>query len=199
MELVDSESAGGGTNRDLDESDTRLAVGLREHSPAALAEVYRRHGSAVVAHAGRIAQPAAAEDVAQEVFLALWRDPARFEPSRGSLRTYLLALVHHRSIDMYRSEESRRRRQDRFSSTPEAPSSIDDNVVAADQAAQVRASLDDLPPDQRLAIDLAYFGHHSYREVAQLLDQPEGTVKSRIRQGLQTLRKAPRLAVALSS
>jgi RNA polymerase sigma-70 factor (ECF subfamily) len=161
--------------------------------------VYRQHGAAVVAHARRLGQPEAAEDVAQEVFLALWRDPARFEPSRGSLRTYLLALVHNRSIDMYRSEQCRRRRQNSYTSTPEAQSSLDDTVVAAEQAASLRASLEELPSDERLAIDLAYFGHHSYREVALLLEQPEGTVKSRIRRGLQTLRAVPRLAEMMPS
>jgi RNA polymerase sigma-70 factor (ECF subfamily) len=198
---VDSEPAAGriSGSKGRDESDTGLALRLREHSPAALAEVYRRHGSAVVEHARRFGQPDAAEDVAQEVFLALWRDPARFEPSRGSLRTYLLALVHNRSIDMYRSEQGRRRRQVRFCSSPEARSSLDDTVVVAAEAAQVRASLDDLPATERVAIDLAYFGHHSYKEVAQLLDQPEGTVKSRIRHGLQTLRSAPRLVETVSS
>jgi RNA polymerase sigma factor (sigma-70 family) len=182
-----------------DESDTCLAFRLREHSPAALAEVYRRHGSAVVEHARRFGRSEAAEDVAQEVFLALWRDPARFEPSRGSLRTYLLTLVRHRSIDMYRSERSRRRRQERVASTPQAQPSIDDTVVAADQAVRVRVSLDELPSEERRAIDLAYFGHHSYREVAQLLGQPEGTVKSRIRHGLLTMQSATRLAEMVSS
>jgi RNA polymerase sigma-70 factor (ECF subfamily) len=196
---VSSESAERKSNRSngLDESDTSLAQRLREHSPAALAEVYRRHGSAVVAHARRVGQPDAAEDVAQEVFLVLWRDPARFDPGRGSLRTYLLSLVHNRSIDLYRSEESRRRRQDRYCAVPEARSELDDTVVAADQAAHVRASLDALPHNERVAIDLAYFGHHSYKEVAQLLEQPEGTVKSRIRHGLETLRSASSLAGAL--
>jgi len=161
--------------------------------------VYRRHGSAVVEHARRFGRAEAAEDVAQEVFLALWRDPARYEPSRGSLRTYLLTLVRHRSIDMYRSEQSRRRRQERVASTPQARPSIDDTIVAADQAGRVRVSLDELPADERRAIDLAYFGHHSYREVAQLLGQPEGTVKSRIRHGLQTMQSSTRLAEMVSS
>ena len=183
----------------LDESDTWLALRLSEHSPAALAEVYRRHGSSVVEHARRFGRPDAAEDVAQEVFLTLWRDPGRFEPSRGSLRTYLLTLVRHRSIDLYRSEQARRRRQEYVSSAPEARQSIDDTVVAADQSVRVRASLDELPAEERRAIDLAFFGHHSYREVAQLLGQPEGTVKSRIRHGLQTLQAATRLAELVSS
>jgi len=201
MALVNIEPVGGRTSSSegVAENDTQLAVRLRAHSADALAEVYRRHGHVVVAHAQRFCQPGGAEDIAQEVFLALWRDPARFDPSRGSLRTFLLALVHNRSIDMYRSEDSRRRRQDRFGATPEPRSGVDDTVVAADQAAQVRASLDELPSDQRVAIDLAYFGHHSYREVAQILEQPEGTVKSRIRQGLQTLRSTPRFAAAMSS
>lgn len=191
----------GGTTRSGDagdEGDACLALRLREHSPAALAEVYRRHGAAVVELARRFGQPGAAEDIAQEAFLALWRNPARYEPSRGSLRTYLLAQVHNRSIDSYRSEQCRRHRQDRFCSTPEVESSVDDTVAAADRAAYVRASLDELPTDERLAIDLAYFGHHSYREVAQLLDEPEGTVKSRIRHGLQTLRSTSRLAEMMS-
>jgi len=174
------------------ESDARLAVGLRQRSSDALAEVYRRHGGAVIGRArDRCGDPAAAEDIAQEVFLALWRDPTRFDPSRGSLRTYLLALTNHRSIDVYRSEQSRRRRQERCSSRTDTRPNPEDTVVATDEAARVRMSLDDLPSDERLAIDLAYFGYHSYREVARLLGEPEGTIKSRIRAGLHRLRSVP--------
>ncbi len=153
----------------------------------------------MVTHARRFGQPDAAEDVAQEVFLTLWCNPSRYDPSRGSLRTYLLTMVQNRSIDWYRSEQARRRRQDQAGSTPEVRSGVDDAVVAADQAAFVRASLDDLPTNERLAIDLAYFGQHTYVEVAELLGQPAGTVKSRIRHGLATLRAAPRLAELVSS
>jgi RNA polymerase sigma-70 factor (ECF subfamily) len=152
----------------------------------------------VVNHARRVGGTSAAEDVTQEVFLALWRDPDRFDPSRGSLRTYLLSLAQHRSIDLYRSEQSRRRRQDGYS--PQAPpeASPDDAVMAAEVSAFVRSALARLPPTERVAIDLAYFGHHTYREVASLLNQPEGTVKSRIRHGLQSLRAAPRFGAALA-
>jgi RNA polymerase sigma-70 factor (ECF subfamily) len=192
--LSDSSSA----RRDGADSDTRLVSGLQERSAAALAEVYRRHGRAVIEQARRCGYDNAAEDIAQEVFLSLWREPNRYQSSRGSLRTYLMCMTRHRAIDAYRSQEARRRRQDRYA-PPETEVSVDDSAVASAEASELRKSLDLLPSPERLAIELAYFGHHTYREVAQLLDQPEGTIKGRIRHGLQTLRSVQRFATASAS
>jgi RNA polymerase sigma-70 factor (ECF subfamily) len=171
---------------------------MDRHSEA-LAEIYRLHGAAVARQARlRCGDAAMAEDIAQEVFLTLWRDPARFDPARGSLRTFLLVLTNHRTIDLFRAEHARRVRQDRFYPVAPTAPTAEDNVIRADEASRVRAALEALPPDEREPIALAYFGHHSYREVAQLLGKPEGTVKSRIRAGLLRLRSARELAPALA-
>jgi RNA polymerase sigma-70 factor (ECF subfamily) len=171
-------------------SDANLVVAVgRWHEPA-LAEVYRRHGGAVHALARRILrsdQPA--EEVTQEVFLDLWRHPEKFDAQRGTLRSYLLARTHGKSVDVVRAEESRRRREERtVRETATAAYDIDREVWDMAVAAQVKDALAALPEDQRQPIELAYFGGRTYREVAALLDQPEGTIKSRIRTGLGRLR-----------
>ena len=178
------------------ESDTVLAGGLVRRSHDALAEVYRRHSPTVAAFVrSRTGNSGSADDIVQDVFLALWRDPNRFDPSRGSLRTYLLTVASGRVLDTFRSEAARERRQDRYHHEAPVGPDLEDSVVGADDAALVRRSLAALPAEERVAIDLAYFGHHTYREVARLLDKPEGTVKSRIRSGLTRLRSAPELAL----
>ena len=130
-----------------------------------------------------------AEEVVQEVFLRLWHRPDRFDPERGSLRSYLLAQTHGRSVDILRSEVSRRQREQRDArETAEADYDIEHAVVDLAVADEVREAMAVLPEGERAAIELAYFGGHTYREVASLLDEPEGTVKSRIRSGLRRLR-----------
>jgi RNA polymerase sigma-70 factor (ECF subfamily) len=127
--------------------------------------------------------------VLQEVFLRLWNEPDRFDPERGSLRSYLLAHAHGRSVDLIRSETSRRRREERGARlTAEAGYDLEHEVWDLELAGHVRDALGSLTDDERAAIELAYFGGHTYREVARMLDQPEGTVKSRIRAGLGRLR-----------
>ena len=125
----------------------------------------------------------------QEVFLRLWQTPEKFDPGRGSLRSYLLAQTHGRSVDILRSETSRRRREEReVRQTAESGYDIEREVMDLTVADQVKDVMDRLPVDERRAIELAYFGGHTYRQVAALLDQPEGTVKSRIRSGLRRMR-----------
>lgn len=160
----------------------------------ALAEAYRRHAGAVFGLARRVLfDKSAAEEVVQEVFLRLWNDPSKFDPARGSLRTYLLAQTHGRAVDKVRSDTARRRREDRDAQAKgrSAPQrSLDQEVVELIAAEKVRDAVNALSPDERKAIELAYFGGHSYREVAVLLEIPEGTIKSRIRSGMGHLRDA---------
>ncbi len=173
--------------------DEALIAAVGEGSQDALAEIYRRYGGAVWAVARRVCRNAElAEEVAQIVFTELWSRPGRFDPERGSLRPWLVAQAHSRAVDVVRSEDARRRRQERDAqlSPPSHSAEVEVEVNAAALAADVRAAVDRLPVDERDAILLAYFGGHTYTETAALLGAPEGTVKSRIRRGLQNLRRA---------
>lgn len=176
---------------DLSEySDAALAVGIARYRQEALAEAYRRHAGAVYGLARRLLMvESLAEEVVQEVFLRLWNQPDRYDPARGSLRSFLLAQTHGRAVDLLRSEGARRQREEREArSTAEAGYDIDHEVTDMATAERVRSSLAALPAGERAAIELAYFGGLTYREVARQLEEPEGTVKSRIRSGLKRLR-----------
>ncbi len=171
-------------------SDASLVVSVGRYHEEALAEVYRRHAGAVFALARRLlSDRTLAEEIVQEVFLRLWNDPDRYDPDRGSLRSYLLAQCHGRAVDLIRAESSRRRREEKENMlAAEAGYDLEHEVWDMAVADKVKAALRGLPDGERQAILLAYFGGHSYREVADLLDTPEGTVKSRIRAGLKRMR-----------
>jgi RNA polymerase sigma-70 factor, ECF subfamily len=177
-------------------SDAVLVLGVARGDQQALGELYRRYASAVWGLARRVTNDAhEAEEVCQTVFVNLWTAPERFDPTRGSLRSWLLAQAHRRAVDLVRSEVSRRQRQAREAQLSMASPRIDEvdtTVHAAALADEVRQAVEELPPAERDAIMLAYFGGRTYRETASLLGQPEGTVKSRIRSGLQNLRRALR-------
>lgn len=175
-----------------DASDERLVLAIARWRDDALAEAYRRHAGAAFALAKRLLWDAAvAEEVVQEVFVKLWHDPERFDSERGTLRSFLLAQIHSRSVDLLRSETSRRRREETEARmTAEAGYDVEHEVGDVILAEHVRDALGGIPAAEREPIELAYFGGHSYREVAQMLGEPEGTVKSRIRAGLKRMHGA---------
>jgi RNA polymerase sigma-70 factor, ECF subfamily len=173
-------------------SDAALVVAIGRYHEPALAETYRRHGGAVRALAQRVVgSDFLADEVTQDVFLRLWREPEQFDATRSGLRTYLVAIAHHRAVDLVRSEAARTAREQR-SAEPADTTGYDVEHLAWDlaMAEQVRIALDRLPDGERDAIQLAYFEGRTYREVASLLGEPEGTVKSRIRAGLQRMHRS---------
>lgn len=169
--------------------DTVLRERLLAGDELALSEAYHRHSGIVLGLAQKLTRNRTlAEDVTQEVFVRLWKQPDRFDPDRGMLRSYLLAQTHARSVDLIRSESSRRIREERDATLEAGPSmSIEDEVVELRMGEHIRHALRDLPAGERAAIEMAYFGGHSYRQVAELLGEAEGTVKSRIRSGMLRL------------
>jgi len=173
-----------------DTSDAALVVAIGRWREDALAEVYRRHAGAAYALARRLLNDKElAEEILQEVFLRLWNNPERFDPERGSLRSYMLAQTHGRSVDLLRSETARRRREERDArESPVFGNDIEREVIDLTVSEKVKEVVAGLPTDERQAIELAYFGGHTYRQVAVMLEAPEGTVKSRIRSGLRRLR-----------
>lgn len=171
-------------------SDATLVVAIGRYRQEALAEAYRRHAGAVFALSRRLLhEQSLAEEVVQEVFFRLWDTPEKFDAARGSLRSYLLAQCHGRSVDLIRSEQSRRQREVKeHRQRAESGYDVEHEVWDLAVAEHVREALVDLPEPERRAIELAYFEGHTYREVAEILDQPEGTIKSRIRAGMKRMR-----------
>lgn len=189
-----SESVPPALNAGEGPSDAELVRRLGDADGAALSQLYQRFGRPCYSLARRIcADEGLAEDVVQEVFLTLWRDPTRFDPSRGSFATWLLTLIHHKAVDAVRRESTIRRR---MVAAPEAGEDWSPlPVPGADQAAmarvaagQVHAALHRLPLEQRQVLALAYFGGHTQREIAVLMGVPLGTVKSRMFTAVQRLR-----------
>lgn len=171
-------------------SDAALVVSIGRYQQAALAEAYRRNAGAVYGLAKRLlSDHARAEEVVQEVFLRLWNTPDRFDPDRGTLRSYLLAQTHGRAVDIIRSDVARRNREERESlAQAEGGYDLAREVWDMALAGHVREAMAVLSAGERAAIELAYFGGRTYKEAADELGEAEGTVKSRIRVGLKRLR-----------
>src|ERR1700723_3336807 len=150
-------------------SDAQLVTSIGRYSEVALAEVYRRHGGAVYGLARRgLNNTTEAEDVTQEVFLRLWNQPDRFDPSRGNLRSFLLAQSHARAVDAIRSLNSRRAREAKDAQrTASGDYDMQHEVWDLALADKVSGALNQLPQDERRAIELAYFGGRTYVEVAE--------------------------------
>jgi RNA polymerase sigma-70 factor, ECF subfamily len=172
-------------------SDAVLVIATAQGDRSALAEIYRRHGGQVHRLAQRLlGDDRAAEDVTQDVFVRFWQNPSRFDPERGQLRSFLLMKAHGRAVDAMRADWARRKRDDLDALDAGRPTyDLEREVIELDLAERVGRALQELPDAERQAITLAYFGGHTYREVATFLGQPEGTVKSRIRSGLKTMRR----------
>lgn len=175
----------------LDQSWERMvAARLGAGDPAAFSECYRQLGSYVYGLAVRVLRDNdLAQDVTQEVFCQLWERPRSFDPDRGSLRSFLGVLAHRRSVDLIRRAEASKRREQAEGDTGRGTSTPDiaEDVQAGMAAEYVRRAVDQLPEDQRRPIVLAYFGGKTFREVAEILEIPEGTAKSRIRMALTKL------------
>jgi RNA polymerase sigma-70 factor (ECF subfamily) len=169
----------------------RIRTGDRE----ALDGLYDRFRRPAFALARRIlADDAMAEDVLQEVFLSVWRDPAAFDRTRGSVASWILAVVHHKAVDAVRREESQRRRralaEDELAlDAPMATRTVEDDAWSRMVAEQVRTALGTLSDPQREALTLAYYGGYTQREVAALTGAPLGTVKTRMLAGMRRLRE----------
>jgi RNA polymerase sigma-70 factor (ECF subfamily) len=160
---------------------------VQQGDQGAFAELYDAIAPAVFGAVKRVLRdPAMSEEVTQEVFVELWTSAARFDPSRGNVSSWALTIARRRAIDRVRSEQAQRNRLDRVA-TPVADAAIDDVVVASLDAAAVSRALADLPPDQRQVIHLAFIDGHSHADIAERLGLPLGTVKGRVRGGLQRL------------
>jgi RNA polymerase sigma-70 factor (ECF subfamily) len=173
-------------------ADEELMQLLRRGDARAFEVVYDRHASAAFSLAYRmVGLRATAEEVVQEAFLALWRSNARYDRSRGSVRTWILGIVHNRAIDALRRamvHDRRRASDEGLEERFETGERTDAEVARRDEAREVRTALDTLPADQLRVIELAYFGGFTHTEIAAMTDEPLGTVKGRMRLGLAKMR-----------
>ncbi|HEX3518776.1 MAG TPA: sigma-70 family RNA polymerase sigma factor [Solirubrobacteraceae bacterium] len=173
-------------------ADEELMQLIYRSNADAFEVVYDRHADAAFSLAYRMcAQRALAEDVVQEAFLSLWHSRARYDRHRGSVRTWLLGIVHNRAIDALRRRSVRDRgviAEEGIEERLEAPERTDLEVARREEAREVRSALDELPDEQSRVIELAYFGGMTQVQIASMLDTPVGTVKGRMRLGLAKMR-----------
>jgi RNA polymerase sigma-70 factor, ECF subfamily len=189
------------------DDDTLLVEAVVRGDARALEMIYERHSRGVYSLAVRLLTDAtAAEEVVQETFLKLWRHPTAYQPARGRLLPWLLGVAHHHAVDLLRRRQLEQRH--RASTNGDAPPDALDNLGltsyeedpqlragAFDQRIAIGHALDDLPVEQRLPLELAYYRGMTQFEIATLLGVPLGTIKTRMRLGLQQLRRVPELSV----
>ena len=173
-------------------ADEDLMRLVRRGQAPAFEVIYERHSQAAFSLAYRMAgSRGVAEDVVQEAFLALWRGASRYDGARGSVRSWVLGIVHNRAIDALRRtlvHEKRRASDEGLDRTLPAEERTEVEAVRNDDARFVRAAMDTLPTDQRRVVELAYFSGYTHTEIAEVIDVPLGTVKGRMRLGLRKLR-----------
>jgi RNA polymerase sigma-70 factor (ECF subfamily) len=172
-------------------ADEDLISLVQSRDPHAFATLYDRHSRAAYSLAYRMmGERQAAEDLVQDAFLKLWRSARSYRPERGSVRTWLLSIVHNQGIDQIRSSASRRRTQDKVeASAPRfQPSEAFAQSWRNAQREQVREALKTLPQEQLKVLELAHFSGYTHVEIAELLDLPLGTVKGRMRLGLKKVK-----------
>ncbi|MFZ1880465.1 MAG: sigma-70 family RNA polymerase sigma factor [Gaiellaceae bacterium] len=169
-------------------TDEEVLERIARADEAALAEAYDRFGRVAYGLAVRILRDAAlAEDAVQDAFLAVWRTAVSFDPSRGTASTWIMTLVHRRAVDVVRRED--RRRAQPLDDAPQGTGeTTDEQAAVREQRRKVQAALAQLSPDQREALELAYYGGLSQSELAERLGVPVGTVKSRMFAALAKLR-----------
>ena len=181
---------------EADASDGQLVRRVAEGDAAALEALYDRYGRPAFALARRITgEPAFAEEVVQEVFLALWRDPEKYDPTRGGFPSWLLATTHHKAVDAVRREETVRRRRASlaeeaatYTSVAAADPPVEDAAWSGLRGERVRRALGSLPEPQREALVLAYYAGYTQREIAERTKTPLGTVKTRMLAGMRRMR-----------
>jgi RNA polymerase sigma-70 factor, ECF subfamily len=166
---------------------------VQEGNPRAFELIYDRHGGAAFSLAYRmVGNRVTAEDITQEAFLSIWRSRLRYDQARGSVRTWVLGIVHNRAIDALRRSivhDRRRETMEGIEERHEARERTDVEAARREEARSIRTALDTLPEDQRRTIELAYFAGFSHSQIADLLNEPIGTVKGRMRLGLEKMRR----------
>ena len=174
-------------------ADEDVMTLVQAGDPRAFEVLFDRHSGAAFSLAYRmVGNRVTAEDVSQEAFLSIWRSRLRYRSDRGSVRTWVLGIVHHRAIDALRRNlvhDRRRATAEGLEERQEAPELTDVEVVRRDEARQVRSAIGTLPSEQSRVVELAYFGGFTHSQIAEMLGTPIGTVKGRMRLGLEKLRR----------
>lgn len=181
---------------DLSEArDRDLVRRIRQRDEEAFRGLFRRYAPSALALARRVVrQPFLAEEIVQEAFLALWRRPEGYDQQRGSVKAWLMGMVHHRAVDAVRREEAHRRRAEgavvEATAEGDPAERVVEEIGLPEERRAVRAALEELPAEQREVIQLMYFGGLSQSKIAERLSLPLGTVKSRTLLGMRRLRLA---------
>ncbi|MBA3691025.1 MAG: sigma-70 family RNA polymerase sigma factor [Actinobacteria bacterium] len=176
--------------------DRELMLRIVRGDQEAFRGLFGRYGPSAKALALHVVrQTNLAEEIVQEAFTALWKNPDGYDQQRGSVKSWLMGMVHHRAVDLVRREEAHRRRAERsipsaLDAEPDPADQVVRDLDAPDERRAVRSALGGLPPEQRQVIELMYFGGRSQSQIATDLDLPLGTVKSRTLLGMRRMRDA---------